>query len=1380
MADESNGNFILRINISKYPKIYNNFNNVIYLFRIIYLISLISITLERQRNEISFSSKIDMIINGRGEQILLNNSFYLPPSEIWVNGNKKESCRIFCDMEYEENNVTLIFNDPVNSTEAMFSYLNNIKEIDLSHFDFSQVTSMENMFGNCYNLEKINFGYINTSSVVNMKWLFYKCIHLLSLDVSNFNTSKVFTMQGMFYNCSSLPSINISNFNTSNIKSFHTFLYKCKELTSIDLSSFNTSKATDMTAMFCDCSNLRSINVSNFNTSKVKLFKSIFSGCSKLISLNISNFDTTSAINLETFFRDCSGLSSIDIANFNTKNVESLKGIFYRCENIEFLDVTLLDTSKVKNMSYLFYGCKKLKSLNLLNFNTSLVENMVALFYECFQLEILDLTNFDTSSVTYMGWMFYSCTSLRIIKFPEIFNTSKVGVMREMFCYCNSLIALNLSSFDTKKVTDMRWMFTDCLNLKYLDISHFSPIRLNFIYQMFNNMSSLIYLNINSIEIHSGTRRENTFDNLPPNLKICSTKTNMTNFLLSYNKTINCSDICFDKNIKIDPNTKECIYSCSDIGYTYEFNNICLNECPDGTHIMLNNISNKNNVFVEFENGVAICLDKNPKGYYLSEDNFYEKCYENCEFCYGPGNKLNNNCKKCISNFTFINEIKYKNNCFVKCKYNYYFNDSNNYICTENDNCPKNYNKFIFEKLKCIDKCENDDTYKYEYNSICYKECPDGTIRSSKKNYFCFGEKNIFQIDLVNNEEIHQLIVDNLLDKYNISNGEEMIYQGENNFFFQITNTENELSILEQKINNTNIFSIIDLGKCENLLKNHYEINENISLIIMKYEKISNISSERSFQYEIYEPNNKTKLNLSVCNNLTIDIYKPVILSEKIQNLYNQLKELGYDLFDINSPFYNDICTPYKSLDNTDVLLSDRVNFYFYNDDTSCQSNCKFSDYLFESNYLKCKCDIKNSEINTYNAESFSAKSIYQSFYKVLQYSNYKVLQCYKLAFTFNNIITENLGSIFTIAYFLFYLLFFIIYVIKGNKQLKLDFSKNIIMKAKEKQNKSNLEKYKKLNHKHKIKKRKNNKNSKKIKENCKNNKKMVYHNPPKKKISIHIRPRVNLMSEKNIHIGSNTSENTLIHKQDLNKNLILFNKDINKYDQSKNHEFDNYELNNLEYYLSKIFDKRNFFQIYWSFIKRENLVIFTFITTDDHNITFVKYSRFFFLLCTDMAMNVFFFSDETMHKMFLNYGKYNFIQQIPQIIYSTAVSQIIETFICFLSLTDIYFYEIKKCKQETKNTLMKIITKIKVKLAFFYVFTLIMFIFYWYLITCFCAVYKNTQIAFIKDFVSSFILGIFWTFVLYIFPTIFRKISLKSNSGIECVYKFSNIIPIF
>ena len=201
-------------------------------------------------------------------------------------------------------------------------------------------------------------------------------------------------------------------------------------------------------------------------------------------------------------------------------------------------------------------------------------------------------------------------------------------------------------------------------------------------------------------------------------------------------------------------------------------------------------------------------------------------------------------------------------------------------------------------------------------------------------------------------------------------------------------------------------------------------------MIILKFEKLSNTSLERSLQYEVYEPYHKKKLNLSICSDITIDVYIPVILSEKIQDLYEELKDLGYDLFDINSPFYQDICTPYKSNNGTDVPLTDRVNYFYNNDETVCQSNCKFSDYLMESQYLKCDCDIINSEINIKETEKFSAKSIYQSFFSVLKYSNYKVLKCSKLTFTINSI-TKNIGSILSIIYFLIFSIFLIIYILK-------------------------------------------------------------------------------------------------------------------------------------------------------------------------------------------------------------------------------------------------------------------------------------------------------------------------------------------------------------
>ena len=112
-----------------------------------------------------------------------------------------------------------------------------------------------------------------------------------------------------------------------------------------------------------------------------------------------------------------------------------------------------------------------------------------------------------------------------------------------------------------------------------------------------------------------------------------------------------------------------------------------------------------------------------------------------------------------------------------------------------------------------------------------------------------------------------------------------------------------------------------------------------------------------------------------------------------------------------------------------------------------------------------------------------------------------------------------------------------------------------------------------------------------------------------------------------------NSELKKIVGNQNINMNEKIFQ--LNKTNNKNMELLDYYELNNMEYSEAKKLDKRNFFQIYWSLLKREHSFIFTFITKDDYNITTIKCSRFIFSLCTDMAMNVFFFSDETIHKMF-------------------------------------------------------------------------------------------------------------------------------------------------
>ena len=237
------------------------------------------------------------------------------------------------------------------------------------------------------------------------------------------------------------------------------------------------------------------------------------------------------------------------------------------------------------------------------------------------------------------------------------------------------------------------------------------------------------------------------------------------------------------------------------------------------------------------------------------------------------------------------------------------------------------------------------------------------------------------------------------------------------------------------------------------------------------------------------------------------------------------------------------------------------------------------------------------------------------------------------------------------------------------------------------------------------------------------------------------------------------------------------------KKEENEQKELDDFELNELEYEEAIKYDKRNFIRIYFSFLKREHRIIFTFLICNDYNLNYIKYIRFIFLFATDMTMNIIFFSDKSMHKLFLDYGKYNFIQQVPQIIYSTIVSQIIELFLCFLSLTDTHIYQIKKLKPFGQNSaeVAKIFRCIKIKLCCFFIFIVLFLGFYWYMVTSFCSVYENTQKVFIKDSLFSFLLSIIYSFILYLIPSAFRLCAIRNEKGeLKCLYKFSEIIPFF
>jgi len=1141
----------------------------------------------------------------------------------------------------------------------------------------------------------------------------------------------------MFMDCQNIYDINFSNFDGSNITHLSETFKNCKQLKSIDLSDWDISQVININNLFQNCNSLTSIEFPNFKNSNITSMNSVFRSCKNLRSLNFSKFDTSKVTNMGYMFSDCGTLTSLDLSFFDTSNLIECHNMFFQFGSLKSVNLSSFYTPKLKNVEGMFCGCKRLTSLDLSNFDTSQITNMKDFFKNCDDLKYLNTSNFNTSSVANMDRMLSHCSSLTSLDLTH-FDTSKVTDMYKMICDCFKLEDLNISNFDTSNVKNMSHMFSNCYQLKSLDLSGFTMESATNITYMFNNTPKLEYINLINSKPIDNIKITNLFKGTSKNLVIC-TKSD----IISQQKNIsNCSIISCSENWreeqkKINPdNNNECLDNCSMANNKYDYLSKCVDVCPDSLYT--------------FEY-LSKCVNTCPNSTYTI-GNRCEKCHPDCNTCDGPFNDTNSNCTSCLSPDKHL----------------------------ENGNCILS-NMINLEYLKLNNKDKSIDIASL-YNTT-------------------------------NNSMIYNIIKDNLIPLFDPENDFEIISEAVEDVVFQITTSKNQLKALyNTSLNNYNL-SILDISKCETILKEKYNLNEDDNLIILKKEKKSNKASEKEIQLEIYEPYNKTKLNLSFCENTNINIYVKAQLSDETKYSYEKLKSLGYDMFNLNDPFYQDICTSYTSYGDTDIILSDRINYIYNNEDTQCQPNCKLTKYSEESEYLNCSCSI-NEEVNNMN-EKFNTKKVFESFLDVLKYSNYKVIKCYNLVFT-KYLITRNIGSNIVLGYISIYIGCFIIFIIKGlnplRNKLELrnennnnnDFNEinknDIIINCKvDFPNQNNKNKNLNIFNPPRRKSSEQNFNANQILDynnnNINNNGESLMKKMKKKKRKKKKKTKTTI--NKGVKLGLNNTRKSHFlddSKNKINDNDISINKyiknkirsknnDINKNEIKEKEILDNFELNQLDFYEAIKIDKRTFIQIYWGLLKREHPIIFTFFAFDDYNLIYIKLTRFIFLTSTDMVMNVFFFSDESMHKLYVNYGKYDFIQQIPQILYSTIISKLIEIILCYLSLTDKPIYQIKNLMLDNSSKQMQFIYKcINIKLIIFFVFTFIFIIFYWYIISAFCSVYKNTQITFIKDWIFSFLLGILLPFFLYLIPSSLRicAIKNKNNKCSSFIYKLSEIIPIF
>ena len=246
-------------------------------------------------------------------------------------------------------------------------------------------------------------------------------------------------------------------------------------------------------------------------------------------------------------------------------------------------------------------------------------------------------------------------------------------------------------------------------------------------------------------------------------------------------------------------------------------------------------------------------------------------------------------------------------------------------------------------------------------------------------------------------------------------------------------------TIDEQKNSELPEISSVDLGDCESLLRSQEQISDDEDFIMIKIDLKDSSLSATYVQYEIYNPNTLEIVSLDVCKDIPITLSIPVNLGNETEGLYLSLEQLGYNLFNINDSFYNDICSKYTAENGADMILSNRKNvIYDSNKNVSlCQKDCTFVSYNSTTKKAKCDCQVQKQEtITDITKISFDKNDFADSFYNVLKNSNFLVMKCIKLVFSLKGQ-KNNIGSYMMSALVVIFISLTIFYILTGQKKIK-------------------------------------------------------------------------------------------------------------------------------------------------------------------------------------------------------------------------------------------------------------------------------------------------------------------------------------------------------
>ena len=768
-------------------------------------------------------------------------------------------------------------------------------------------------------------------------------------------------------------------------------------------------------------------------------------------------------------------------------------------------------------------------------------------------------------------------------------------------------------------------------------------------------------------------------------------------------------------------------------------------------------------------------------------------CYIRCKECDRYGISCAQNCISCRDS-KYYDLIRYTHdygNCYRKqhkCGiYPYYHNydlaenedecGEDCDVCLYNFQCPKEFPYFKYETHECVEFCPVTDVLA----GTCNVNTSAAAIILMRNP---FGLKNPY--DLLNSTvTLQQLFSSSLFQyfcaSYNcdvnsltkdinnyIGNGkvynlpESKVIIG-NNISIELSSVKLELEKLAKYLkgelpeDEKPTTSAIDISTCANILKKKYGLPEEEDLIIIKADIMKELNLSAllpefpDVEYQMFSTSLGAFLPLSYCQqeNAEVTLTNPINsnpftsynLLEMFQSKTSKPLANGYDVFDANSPFYNDICTPFTNENGNDVLLDARRKDYYDDNVKLCGNDCIFVGYNTGSKTYTCKCNVKGTVgvVEDYKGEVEERKMPKNFKDLISKRSNIEVFKCSSQVFSAEGQ-KKNFGSYILLVCLAALIGVGVFHFLKEKEQME--------------------EKFNKLRHK-----------SVGKSENAVINSENANANPPKNE------------SEKKSDKKEKSDKKHDKIKEAAKKvppsatERKLKNKKVNG---KKDSLMEDDDINFASYNDFKNKDNRTFLQTYWSFLKFKQTIIFTFFTNSKGILRSTKIALFILFFAFYMAFTALFFNDNIMRKLYIYKGSTDAAVHVPNIILSSLcsfIASLIVRFVC-LGERDIIKAVHEKNSEKRRALLDNALVKAKIKVYILYGLSAILVGLCWYYVSAFCAVFKNSQGHYLTNALVSFIVCNLWPALTSLIPS-FMRIKAKEKDSSK-LYTASKIVSIF